>query len=103
MNFATWLFNPWDFGGAALTFAGLVAASSIALSPFRARLGGEFAGVPVAAFIVMVYMIGAIATAGFGPLAPLGAMMLFVPAAVIASLVMWAASQFRRMRQRGVG
>ena len=96
MTFTTWLFNPWDYGDAALLFAAVVVVASLAVSPFRARLPAGFAGVSVAAVVTAIYMVGAIATAGFGPLAPLGAAMLFAPAAVIACVIMWATADFAR-------
>jgi hypothetical protein len=90
---ATWMFNPWDHGDAALLFAAVVAVAAGLSSRYRKRMGGELAGLAVAAVVTTVYMIGAVASAGFGPLAPLGAVMLFVPAGVIASTTMWIAGR----------
>lgn len=100
MTVATWLFNPWDHGDAALLFAVVVAAASVVASPFRARFGGGLAGVSVAAVVTAIYMVGAAATAGFGPLAPLGALMLLLPACVIASVIIWATGRFSRPARR---
>ena len=91
-----WLFNPWDYGDAALLFAAVVAVTSSLATPFRARLGGGMASFSVAAIVTVIYMIGATATAGFGPLAPLGATMLFLPAIAIASVAMWATGRCLR-------
>jgi hypothetical protein len=101
VTFATWLFNPWDFGDAALLFAVVVAVTSSVATPFRARLGGGLAGLSVAAVVTTIYMIGATATGGFGPLAPLGALMLFLPATVIAVVAMWVTGQILRPRRPG--
>ncbi len=101
MIFATWLFNPWDYGDAAFLFAVVVAVTSGVATPFRARIGGGLAGLSVAAVVTTIYMIGATATAGFGPLAPLGALMLFLPASVIASVSMWMTVQLLRPRRPG--
>jgi len=94
VTFVTWLFNPWDYGDAALLFAAVVVAVSLAVSPYRTRLPGGFAGVSVAAVVTTIYMVGAVATAGPGPLLPLGAMLLFLPAVVIACVIMWATADF---------
>lgn len=100
MTLAAWLFNPWDYGDAALLFAAVVAVTSSVAVPFRAKLGGGLAGFSVAAIVTLIYMIGATATAGFGPLAPLGAAMLFLPAIAIASVAMCATGRLLRPRTR---
>ena len=96
MTFVTWLFNPWDYGDAALVFAAVVAVTSGVATPFRARLGGGVACVNVAAIVTITYVVGAIVTAGFGPLALPGAVMLFIPAVIIAAVAMWATARLLR-------
>jgi len=96
VTFVTWLFNPWDYGDAALLFAAIVAVTSGVATPFRARLGGGVACLNVAAIVTITYWVGAIVTAGFGPLALLGAIMLFIPAAIIAAMAMWVTARLLR-------
>ena len=98
---AVWLFNPWDYGDAALLFAAIVAVTSSLATPFRAKLGGVRASFVMAAIVTLIYMIGATATAGFGPLAPLGAAMLFLPAIAIAHVAMWVTERLLRPRSPG--
>lgn len=90
MTFAAWLFNPWDHGDVALLFAVVVAATAFIGSRFRTGMSVGRTSLIVAVAVTAIYMVGAIATAGFGPLAPLGAIMLFLPALLISWLIIGA-------------
>lgn len=88
MILAGWLFNPWDYEDAAILLAAIVALTSSLATLSGEKLGGGLAGFVVAAVVTVIYMNGETATAGSGPLAPLGAAMLFLPAIGIASVAM---------------
>ena len=84
----TWLFNPWDYGDAAVLFGLFVLVASLVAAPARRWMTAGPLSLIVAVVCTVIYLSGAVATAGMGPLLPLGATMLFVPAWVISLLIL---------------
>lgn len=96
MSQLAWLLNPWDSAWAALIFVAVVVGLSIAMAELRQRLGAELAALLVAMGVTAVYVSGAIATSGVGPLIGIGIGLIFSPSILLAYGTMYVVERLRR-------
>lgn len=103
MAFLSWMFNPWDYGDAALLYGAVTVGISVLCWRLRRSLGAEAASLCVAISLTVFYFAGAVLTAGLGPLFVIGLALLFVPALFIAYAVMFLMDRFNTTIAKGPG